>query len=101
MNKRKENIDRVVNALWNGTAKLIAPNPNDNCIACMIGEYWFYFIGMEDERMTPDEVRKSYTIFEVAEMIYDTINGFCDADNRDEYEYYCIILGLNKEKCDM
>ena len=39
---------------------------NDDCIACQIGEFWFYFIGSEDEDLTPNEVERfiSWLLFD-------------------------------------
>jgi hypothetical protein len=84
-----ERVVKIVNGLWNGTVRLIS-NPNDGCIACQIGEYWFYFIGSEDENLTLEEVRNNYDVFTIAQMILDTI---IDLDD-DEYTYYCDILGF-------
>ena len=84
-----ERVVKIVNGLWNGTVRLIS-NPNDNGIACEIGAYWFYFIGSEDENLTPEEVRSNYDVFTVAQMILDAI---IDLDD-DEYTYYCDILGF-------
>lgn len=84
-----ERIVKIINGLWDGTVKLIN-NPNDGCISCQIGEYWFYFIGSEDENLTPEEVRTNYDVFTIAQMILDTI---IDLDD-DEYTYYCDILGF-------
>ena len=52
--------EMIFKGLCDGTVKIII-NPNDDCIACQIGEFWFYFIGSEDEDLTPDEVYESYT----------------------------------------
>ena len=84
-----ERVIKIVNGLWNGTVRLIS-NPNDGCIACQIGEYWFYFIGSEDENLTPEEVKINYDVFTIAQMILDTI---IDLDD-DEYTYYCDFLGF-------
>lgn len=51
--------EMIFKGLCDGTVKIIS-NPNDDCIACQIGEFWFYFIGSEDENLTPDEVYESY-----------------------------------------
>ena len=48
--------EMVFKGLCDGTVKIIS-NPNDDCIACQIGEFWFYFIGSEDEDLTPDECK--------------------------------------------
>ena len=84
-----ERLVKITEALWNGTARLIE-SPNDGCIACKIGEYWFYFIGQEDELLKPDEVREQYGLFELAELILEAI---IDLDD-DEYTYYCDFLGF-------
>ena len=84
-----ERVVKIVNGLWDGTVRLIS-NPNDNCIACEIGEYWFYFIGSEDENLKPEEVKTNYDVFTVAQMI---LNAIVDLDD-DEYTYYCDILGF-------
>lgn len=82
-----ERVCKIISALWDGRAKLIS-NPNDNCLACQIGEYWFYFIGCEDENLTPQEARTHYDIFTIAQMI---LSAIIDLDD-DEYDYYCDIL---------
>ena len=84
-----ERIAKIINGLWNGTVKLIS-NPNDGCIACQIGEYWFYFIGSEDENLKPEEVKDNYDVFTIAQMILETIIELDD----DEYTYYCNILNF-------
>lgn len=84
-----ERLVKIVEALWNGTAKFIE-NPNDGCIACQIGEYWFYFMGSEDENMKPDDVKNHYGVFEVANLI---LNAIIELDD-DEYTYYCDILNF-------
>ena len=60
--------EMIFKGLCDGTVKIIS-NPNDDCIACQIGEFWFYFIGSEDEDLTPDEVYESYTKEQLTEMI--------------------------------
>ena len=84
-----ERIVKIVEALWNGTAKLIE-SPNDGCLACQIGEYWFYFIGCEDENLKPNEVNQHYGIFEIANLILEAMIELDD----DEYTYYCDILSF-------
>ena len=82
-----ERVCKIVNGLWDGTVKLIS-NPNDGCLACQIGEYWFYFIGSEDENLKPEEVRHTYDVFTIAQMI---LEAMIDLDD-DEYTYYCDML---------
>ena len=82
-----ERVVKIVNGLWDGTVKLIS-NPNDGRLACQIGEYWFYFIGSEDENLKPEEVKNNYDVFTIAQMI---LEAMIDLDD-DEYTYYCDIL---------
>lgn len=94
----------IFKGLCDGTVKIIS-NPNDNCIACKIGESWFYFIGSEDEDLTPDEVYMSYTKEELAEMIYSTLQDMeIEKNEVDEVEYYKSFLEEkylnNKNKCN-
>ena len=92
----------IFKGLCDGTVKIIS-NPNDDCIACQIGEFWFYFIGSEDEDLTPDEVYESYTKEQLTEMIYSTLQDM-EKNEFDEVEYYKAILeekyACNKEKSD-
>ena len=64
--------EMVFKGLCDGTVKIIS-NPNDDCIACQIGEFWFYFIGSEHEDLSPDEVYECFTKEELTEMIYNTL----------------------------
>lgn len=94
----------IFKGLCDGTVKIIS-NPNDNCIACKIGESWFYFIGSEDEDLTPDEVYMSYTKEELAEMIFSTLQDMeIEKNDVDEVEYYKSFLEEkylnNKNKCN-
>ena len=82
-----ERVCKIVNGLWDGTVKLIS-NPNDGCLACQIGEYWFYFIRVEDENLKPEEVKNNYDVFTIAQMILEAMIELDD----DEYTYYCDIL---------
>ena len=86
--------EMIHKGLCDGVVKVIQ-NPNDDCISCQIGQFWFYFIGSEDENLTPDEVYESYTKENLADMIYSTLkdmekNNFADVDYCKGYleEYY-------------
>lgn len=78
--------EMILKGLCDGTVKIIS-NPNDNCIACQIGEFWFYFIGSEDEHLTPDTVYESYTKEQLTEMISSTLQDM-EKNEFDEVEYY-------------
>lgn len=74
---------RLLKGLNEGTVQLIQ-NPNEDGLACQIGEYWFYFIGSEDEMMTPIEAFDSYTKEELSAMIAEAIQGL----DKTEQDYY-------------
>lgn len=89
--------EMIYKGLCNGIVRIIQ-NPHDDCIACEIGEYWFYFIGIEYEDLTPDEVYETFTKDELAEMILGAIKGL-DETERDYYEAYLTEqLGLSKNE---
>lgn len=78
----------IANGYKNGIVFLIS-SPNDGGIACQIGESWFYFAGMEDEFMTPEEYEASYTEDEIVNNITATLYDFESDDVfEDEYWYY-------------
>ena len=82
----------IRNGYKDGIVFLIS-SPNDGSIACQIGESWFYFAGMEDEYMTPEEYKASYTEDVVINNILSTLDDF-EADDvfEDEYWYYYYYL---------
>lgn len=94
--------EMIFKGLCDGIVKIIS-NPNDDCIACQIGEFWFYFIGRKDEDLTPDEVYESYTKEQLTEMIYSALQDM-EKDELDEVEYYKAFLeekyACDKEKSD-
>lgn len=78
----------IANGYKYGIVFLIS-SPNDSSIACQIGESWFYFAGMEDEYMTPEEYEASYTEDEIVSNIVATLYDFESDDVfEDEYWYY-------------
>lgn len=85
----------VTNGYKDGVVYLIS-SPNDGGIACQIGGHWFYFAGMEDEYMTPEEYKASYTEEEIIDNILSTLYDF-EADDvfEDEYWYYYFFLQEN------
>ena len=86
----------ITNGYKDGIVFLIS-SPNDGSIACQIGEGWFYFAGMEDEHMTPEEYEESYTEDEIIDNILSTLYAF-EADDvfEDEYWYYYFYLKENE-----
>ena len=86
----------IVNGYRSGVVSLIS-SPNDNGIACQIGGHWFYFAGMEDEYMTPEEYKESYTEDEIVNNILVTLYDFESDDVfEDEYWYYYFYLKENR-----
>lgn len=86
----------IYEGLCNGIVKIIN-NPNDDCIACQIGEFWFYFIGSEYENLKVTELYESFSNDELSEMICNTLNDMAENDF-DEVEYYKTILQEYHEK---
>lgn len=82
--------EMIYKGLCDGTVEIIQ-SLNDDCIACRIGEHWFYFIGSEDENMIPDEVYESYTKEELTDLIVLAINDL----NETETSYYKTFLKEN------
>ena len=71
-------------------------------ICCKIGDYAFYFIGMEDENLTVDEYWKSYTLDMTVDMLYEILKDIKSAESNGlddgEYEYYEAVLNwITKE----
>ena len=82
--------EMIYKGLCDESIKIIN-SPNDDCIACQIGEVWFYFIGREYENLTPDEVYESFTKDELTEMIYSSLQNM-EKDGIDEVKYYKTFL---------
>lgn len=70
---------------------MILYSPNDDASVCQIGDYWFYFLGSEDEDLTPLEIMESYTKEELTELIFNAMNGL----DLDERNYYIALLQEN------
>lgn len=79
--------EMIIKGLSDGTVRLIQ-NPNDDCISCEIGEYWFYFIDSEYENETPDVVFETFTKEKLAEMIVDAMSEL----DENEMQYYKAVL---------
>lgn len=65
--------EMIIKGLSDGTVRLIQ-NPNDDCISCEIGEYWFYFIASEYEEEIPDVIFETFTKEELANMIVSAMS---------------------------
>lgn len=78
--------EKIKQGLAEGIVRIIN-NPNDDCIACEIGDYWFYFIGREYEDMSPDEVLETFTKEELSEMIYSVMQDL-EAEERLYYQSF-------------
>ena len=79
--------DLVLEGLKQGLVKIIE-SPNDGCVACEIGDYWFYFIGSEDENMSPAEVLSSYGLEDLSELIRLVIE---DLDVNEKLYYHAYL----------
>lgn len=88
--------EMIYKGLCDKTVEIIN-NPNDDCIACQIGDYWFYFIGNEYEDLTPYEVYESFTKEELTDMIYSALMGMEKNCLADEVDYYKAFLAERYE----
>lgn len=62
-------------------------------IMCEIGEYSFFFAGIEGEETTANEYKKNVSVNDIINEIYDTLEAFGgDEDFREEYDYYYFYL---------
>lgn len=77
----------VKKGLENGQVVVIN-NPNDDCISCQIGDWWFYFIDPEYENLSAKEVYAKFTNDELADMISDALEDLQDS----EFQYYKLVL---------
>ena len=71
---------------------ILFSNKREGDIVCHMVEFWFYFYNgkLFSDTLTPENLRETVGIFELAEMI---INAITDLDD-NEYAYYCDILGF-------
>lgn len=81
----------VANGYKKGVIYLMS-SPNDDCIAACIGDNWFYFAGMENETMTPEEYKAEYTVDEIVYSIYSVLDSDFKTEFEDEYLYYYYYL---------
>lgn len=72
---QRESIKKLIyTGLVKGTVKVIFSTVDD-CPCCLIGDTWFYFLGSEDEDLTPLEIMEIYTKEELTELIFDALKG--------------------------
>lgn len=67
---------------------VVINNPNDDCISCQIGNWWFYFIDPEYENLSAKEVYAKFTNDELADMISAALEDLQDS----EFQYYKQVL---------
>lgn len=80
-------LDMVKFGYETGLINLI-PSPNDDGIACSIGDGWFYFGGHTAEEYTIVESYKQNILTEdIVKDIYDVLEQF-QSEFEDEYLYY-------------
>jgi len=68
----------------------IDPNMEQGTVAA-IGDYWFYFGGLEADELNPDEYAASLSEEEIAHAIFESIDEL-STESPDEYRYYYSIL---------
>ena len=83
----------VRDGISSGTVEFVTdPNMGFGTV-CKIGDFWFYFGGIEAESMEPKEYLKVTPIDDIIREIMDTLQSFIeDEESNDEYNYYLSIL---------
>jgi len=90
-------IDKIMALLDNQKIRVWVDAWDDDCddwAKCEIGEYWFYFLYMKDDKCLED-----YSTDELAEYIYNNISdadAYCLGDAEADY-YVCVIDELFEE----
>lgn len=86
---------QMVEEGYKGGIIYLINNINDGCIACQIGENWFYFAGNENESMTVNEYESEYTVDEIVDYIFNVLDSDFKTEFEDEYWYYYYYLKEN------
>jgi hypothetical protein len=89
----KINENLILRGIKDGIIKFI-PDPNGDGEygpVAQIGDYWFYFAGIEGEDKTVDEYLASVSEKDLAREIMDAVNGLWDV----ERNYYISLLVEN------
>lgn len=82
----------IKNGILNGSIKFIVDPNMESGTVCSIGDYWFYFGGIEAEEINPEEYLDNVPIEDIANEIYDALESMDD----DECGYYEAILRERK-----
>ena len=86
----KINEELILSGIKDGTIKFI-PDPNGDGEyepVAQIGDYWFYFAGIEGEDKTVEEYLASVSKKDLARKIMDAVNELWDV----ERNYYISVL---------
>lgn len=73
-------------------------SPNEDGVACGIGDNWFYFGGHTAEESTVEDYRRNVPESDIINEIFDVLDDFrtCGSEElTDEYLYYELYLREN------
>lgn len=91
--ERRITKQMIANAIQDDKITFVVDPETDSGTVCKIGEYWFYFGGMEAEEQSPTEYLCNTGLFDVIEEIYDTLVVFeSEPELVDEWNYYYSVL---------
>lgn len=85
-----ERVAKIVSAIWK--KEITFGNEGEGDIVAHLGGNWFYFYtgDLYADELTPENLRENVGIFELAQMILESIIELDD----DEYTYYCDLLNF-------
>lgn len=86
-------MQMIANGIQNDKILFVTDPNTDSGTVCKIGEYWFYFGGVEAEEQNPVEYLCNTGLRDVISEVYDTLIAFEDTPElADEWNYYYSIL---------
>lgn len=90
--------EKIFRGLLTGIVEIVQ-NPDDDGIACQIGNFWFNFIGQGSENLTVNEVYEIFTKENLADMVLDATKYL----NKTETDYItsCLDKKLEFTKDDL
>jgi hypothetical protein len=88
--------EQIVRGFHSGTISLENEYSGCTSLCCRIGQYAFYFAGMEDEDLSVKEYLKNYAFDEIVENIFSVLKDSASAEDNgiydEEYSYYEYLL---------
>lgn len=83
----------IADGIQDGKVLFITDPNTESGTVCKIGDYWFYFGGLEAEEQSPTEYLCNTGLHDVISEVYDTLVAFeSTPELADEWNYYHSIL---------